>query len=210
MGATELLASSLGRKDDEPNKELAREIIRMNRTDWVAELASHVDDQDKNIQSDCLKVLYEIAEHGNPELIAPYWEIFIDLLVSKNNRLVWGAMTALDMMTLLKPKEIYSKLRIVEEGIRKGSVITIDHGVGVLAQLASFREFRKELMPKLIHELARCPIKQLPQYLERSQVAFCKQTKEDFLGIIEIRSPELERDSQVNRVVRIRKILEKI
>ena len=71
-------------------------------------------------------------------------------------------------------------------------------------------EFRKELMPKLIHELARCPIKQLPQYLERSQVAFSKQTKEDFLGIIEIRSPELERDSQVRRVVKINKILDKI
>jgi hypothetical protein len=65
-------------------------------------------------------------------------------------------------------------------------------------------------MPELINELARCPIKQLPQYLERSQIAFCKQTREDFLGIIEIRSHELERDSQVKRVGRIRKILEKI
>ena len=42
---------------------------------------------DARTAGDCMKVLYKLGTR-KPELIAPYTDVFIDLLASKNNRLV--------------------------------------------------------------------------------------------------------------------------
>ena len=73
-----------------PNIKLAEEIIRSKRHDWVKELVDNLNNKNKDIQSDCIKVLYEIGEHEAPEMNAPYAIDFVRLLESKNNRLVWG------------------------------------------------------------------------------------------------------------------------
>lgn len=88
------LASSQGISSTEPNKQLAREIVAAKDKDAVKTLAEHLGDKNKRIQSDCIKTLYEVGEQA-PELIAPYAAAFIKLLDDRNNRMVWGAMTAL-------------------------------------------------------------------------------------------------------------------
>lgn len=49
MNVLDLLASSLHRGDDKPNQELADEIIKSNRADWVKELVENLNNKDKNI-----------------------------------------------------------------------------------------------------------------------------------------------------------------
>ena len=61
MSAIDYLSTSLNQKDDIPNQELAVEIIRTKRNDWVQELVGLLKHKDKRIQSDSIKVLYEIG-----------------------------------------------------------------------------------------------------------------------------------------------------
>ena len=106
MSVISQLASSLGRRDEAPNQVLAQKIAQTRDRCSVQELVVNLSNADKNIQSDCIKVLYEIGER-DPALISGYYEEFGSLLNHKNNRLVWGAMTALDAIAEVEPKGIY-------------------------------------------------------------------------------------------------------
>src|SRR5204863_8238201 len=109
MTVLDRLASALNRRDEVPNQELARKIVETGDKAAVKELVESLHHKANNIQSDCIKVLYEIGER-RPELIARYYKDFGELLKSKNNRLVWGAMTALDTIVLKEPKGVYNML----------------------------------------------------------------------------------------------------
>lgn len=205
MKAIDLIATSLNRRDDEPNQALAVEIIKSKRNDWVKELVENLKNRDKNIQSDCIKVLYEIGERGSAEMIAPYYKEFGEVLNSRNNRLIWGTMTALDMITLINPKGIYDLLPLIIVAIDKGSVITIDHGVGILAKLASIAEYTDAAFPLLVEQLKKCPAKQLPMYAEKSVIAINAINQKQFIELIQSRIPEMDKDSQRLRLNRVLK-----
>ena len=133
----------------------------------VAEVVKNLANKNPGIQADCIKVLYEIGEK-KPELISLYAGEFISLLASKNNRLSWGAMTALDAITLQKPDIIYAalpRLREIEDG---GSVITRDHFVNMLDQASSVPKFQEKATDLLIDQLRSAPPYQLPMYAERA------------------------------------------
>ena len=200
LKATDLLASSIGRRDDNPNQELAKEIIRLKQYDWVKELVGNLNHKDKNIQSDSIKVLYEIGERGAANMISPYCFEFGEVLTSKNNRMVWGAMTALDMIASVYPKGVRDLLPTIARAIDKGSVITIDHGVGILAKLASIEQYADSAFPLLIEQLKRCPIKQLPTYIEKSEMAINEHNHNLFINLIHSRLPEVDNDSQKTKL----------
>jgi hypothetical protein len=82
------------RKDEVPNQRLARGLAETKDKKGIREIAENLWNDNPSIQSDCLQVLYEIG-YLDPKLIAGYAEDFLNLLHSKNNRLVWGSMTAL-------------------------------------------------------------------------------------------------------------------
>lgn len=204
MKAIDLIATSLNRRDDNPNQDLAVEIIKSKRNDWVKELVDNLKHKDKNIQSDCIKVLYEIGERGSADMIAPYCKDFGEILKSKNNRLIWGAMIALDTITLINPKGVYDLLPLIISAIDKGSVITIDHGVGILSQLSSIKDYTNTAYPLLIEQLKKCPSKQLPMYVEKSVIAINSTNQKQFVDLIQSRLSEMDRDSQrlrLNKVI---------
>ena len=203
MGALDLIASKINRRDDEPNKALAKEIILTKRKDWVKELVENLKNKDKNIQSDCIKVLYEIGLGGSADLIAPYYREFADLLASKNNRLIWGAMIAIDTISFEKHNEVFSLLPQLISTIEKGSVITIDCGVGILAKLSTFKQYSDVTFPLLMEQLKRCPVKQLPMYAEKTLIAANSCNTTQFVGLLEERLEEIEKDSQKTRIKKI-------
>lgn len=86
MSVLTQLATALNRKDEVPNVALAEEIVKKNDARAVRELVANLSNRDRNIQSDCIKVLYEIGER-DPKLIAKHWSAFGELLGSANNRL---------------------------------------------------------------------------------------------------------------------------
>jgi len=203
MKAIDLLATSINRRDDNPNQDLAVEIIKSKRNDWVKELVDNLKHKDKNIQSDCIKVLYEIGERGSADMIAPYCKDFGEMLKSKNNRLIWGSMIALDMITLINPKGIYDLLSLIISTIDKGSVITIDHGVGILSQLSSIMDYTDTAFPLLIEQLKKCPAKQLPMYAEKSIIAINSANQNRFVDLIQSRISEMDKDSQKQRLNKV-------
>jgi len=207
MKAIDFIATSLNKRDEKANQELALEIIKGNRHDWIKELVDNLTHKDKNIQSDCIKVLYEIGENGSPQLIVPYLKDFSNLLTSKNNRLIWGAMIAIDMIASVNPKGVFDLLPSIHKTIDKGSVITIDHGVGILAKLSAHQDFSKKTFPLLIDQLAKCPIKQLPMYAEKSLVAINQTNKKQFAEFLESRLLEIDIESQKKRIEKIIKAL---
>jgi len=69
MSVLTKLATALNRRDEIPNQALAEEIVKKHDVSAVRELVDNLSDPDKGIQSDCIKVLYEIGQR-DPKLIA--------------------------------------------------------------------------------------------------------------------------------------------
>ena len=80
------LATSLGRRDEVPNQELAAEIATNADGEAVAELVENLNHKSKDVRHDCMKVLYEVGER-KPSLIASYADQFTAFLDSKDNRM---------------------------------------------------------------------------------------------------------------------------
>lgn len=209
MTVISLLASSLGKKGDDSNIALAKEIAASNNKVAAKELVDGLLSKNKNIQSDCIKTLYEIG-YIKPELISEYYPEFIKLLTSKNNRLVWGSMIAISTITYIKHQEIFASLSKIMETVTKGSVITIDCGVEILARLNKYKNYSNKVEPLLTDILWKCPIKQLPMYIGKSLVSITKENKEIYQAIIEKRMPECDKDSQVKRLEKLSKQIAKI
>lgn len=209
MTVLNLLASTQGIKGNEANISLAKEISMSNNKSAVKELVDNLINNNKNIQSDCIKTLYEIG-YLKSELIADYYADFIKLLTNKNNRLVWGGMIAISTITDLRHQEIFTSLDKIMETVENGSVITIDCGVEILARLNKYGNYFNTTDPLLIEQLWECPIKQLPMYFEKSLISINKENKEIYKTIIEKRKTECVKDSQIKRLEKSMKQINKI
>jgi len=206
MKTIEKLASALGRRDEVPNIELAQEISASKDKKAVKELVDNLQNKNKDIQSDCIKVLYEIGAL-QPQLIAGYTENFIALLERKNNRLQWGAMTALDAITSEKPGELYAALNKIIEAADKGSVITKDHCVGILVKLAATKEYGKNAFSLLLERLMLSAPNQFPMYAEKTFEVVNKNNQSAYIKVLDSRMDDLEKDSQRKRIEKLLKKL---
>ena len=93
------------RRDEVPNQQLAQALAAQQHVAGIQEIAQNLGHENPAVQSDCLKVLYEIG-YLNPLLIADYVEDFLRLTYSHNNWLVWGSMIVLAMIAFFKGEEI--------------------------------------------------------------------------------------------------------
>ena len=203
------LSSSLGQKGNDANITLAKEIAETEDSNAIKELVENLKNKDKKIQADCIKTLYETA-YIKPDLIANYYTEFLDLLSSKNNRLVWGGMIALATITDLKNKELFESIDLISDAVNKGSVITVDSGIEIFAKLNKHSEYQDKVENLLTDQLWKCPSKQLPQYMEKSTISINEKNKEIYQKIINVRKAECEKESQVKRLDKVLKLIEKI
>lgn len=210
MSVKDQLATSLGRRDEAPNQELARAIAAASDREAVAELVRLLFSKDKNYQADALKTLYETG-YLNPALIASHWQSFLNLLSSKNNRLVWGAMIALHTISPVKPDETFQNLSTILETADKGSVITRDAAVGILINLTGHEKFAQTTFPLLLDQLLKCPPNQLPMYAENAVgIVATPDQKKALAGVLHERRADLPKESQLKRLEKVLRKLEKI
>ena len=80
------LATALKRRDETPNQLLAEEIVRTNDQYAVEELVENLRNKNRNIQSDCIKVLYEI------------WDIVIVVIILRTSSVKWLLLTRLNRL----------------------------------------------------------------------------------------------------------------
>lgn len=151
--------------------------------------------------------MYEIGAE-RPDLIADYEKEFLNLLESRNNRLVWGAMTALDYIASINPARIHKHLGKIMMASDKGSVITKDHAVGILTKLASEKKFAKDALALLLDQLRSCATNQLPMYAENACAVISENSKESFVKVLTARLGDLEKESQRKRLKKVIRKLE--
>ena len=159
--------------------------------------------RNKKVRSDCIKVLYEIGEI-KPKLIEVYVEEFVEQLSSKDNRLVWGSMTALGCIVSLRADEIWERVNTIMETTQNGSVITQDWGIRVLASVsAEKQEYAQKIFPFLMQFLSDCRPKDVPRHAESILVAANSLQYEELLRLtLETHIPQLK-PSQLKRVEKI-------
>jgi len=191
-----------GRRDERPNQDLARRLARSGDGEAIREIAENLHHPNRNIQSDCLKVLYEIG-YLNPTLIAGYVDEFQDLLNSQHNRMVWGSMIALAAVSPLKPGAIGKRLGEVIRAVEGGTLITVVWGVRVLAVVAGKeRRLRGKSLPVLKRVLRSCLPRDVPLHAESILMAIDVADRNPFLAILAARQPELSA-AQARRLRRI-------
>jgi hypothetical protein len=206
MSVLPLLASSLKRRDEVPNQELAAQIVKRHDKAAIKELVELLSKNKKDIQNDCIKVLYEVGER-NPQLIAAYIKEFVNLLESKNNRLQWGAMSALNTIASVDPKGIYTVLPVIMNAADKGSVITKDNAVAILIKLCATKQYSESAFSLLIEQLLSAPVNQLPMYAENAMTVVNPKNKTIFLKTLSSRLSDIEKESKRKRV---EKVIQKI
>lgn len=196
------LASSLGRRDEMPNIELAERIADSDDRAAVNELLKNLNNKNKDVQNDCIKVLYEIGER-KPALLYGLASDLVKFLDSKNNRLQWGAMTALNTITLEVPAEIYASLPLIIEAADKGSVITKDQAVNILIKLCTQSEYADAAFALLIEQLLSSPTNQLPMYAENALPVINDKNKALFISTLSARLNEVEKESKRKRIEKV-------
>ena len=202
MGVLERLASSQKAKSDVPNQILAAEIAQKADVEAVSELKELLNHSDAAIQSDAIKTLYEIG-YRNASLIEDFYEIFLELIESSNNRMIWGAMIALSTVAGNKAKELFPFVEKIKKAMARGSVITNDAGISVLSKIASSNaEYNRVIFPYLMGRLGECQPKFVPAYAERMADAVNAENKTEFMETIHRREPEMEA-SQKKRLAKV-------
>jgi hypothetical protein len=201
------LASSLNRRDDVPNQKLAETIAKKNDKNAIKELIENLGNSNKNIQNDCIKVLYEVGAH-KVNLVSPYIKNFVALLDSKSNRLQWGTMIVLNLITNEKPKEVYLALPKIIDIADRGSVITNDHCVNILVKLCSIKAYYEDASTLLLERLEKSPTNQLPMYAE-SAVQVIGDKKTSFIKLLTQRMKEMDKESKRIRLEKVIKRLQK-
>jgi hypothetical protein len=196
------LASSVERRDEVPNQELAKKIVENNDEVAVQELIENLQHKSTAIQNDCIKVLYEIGGL-NPGLIAAYSKTFIALLDHKSNRLQWGAMTALYAIVKETPRSIYGELSRIVEAADSGSVITKDYAVRILISLCAFKAYANDAFALLNEQLLNSPTNQLPMYAELAIPVINDNNKSVFIKTLMSRLGDIEKDSKRKRVEKV-------
>jgi hypothetical protein len=206
MSVLNRLASSLGQRDEVPNQELARDLAAKKDRTGIHEIAENLWNKDKNIQADCIKVLYEVG-YLEPKLIADYAEDFVKLLRSKNNRLVWGGMTALAEVAKANPDAVFKHLDEVKKAKETGSVITVDNAIATLAYTAAGNEkYNNAIFPYLLKHLSGCRPKEVPQHAEKTLPAVNSSNKVDFIKVLEKRIEDLSGSG----LTRLKKVIKQV
>lgn len=175
-----------------PNRALAEKLVKEKNTQGMEEMISYVNNKNKSIASDCLAVLY-ISSYSQPSLIADYVPTFLNLLKSKNNRMVWGSMIALANIAHLKTAELFKEIDFILSTIRTGTLITEVWGIKLLANLSQHEAtYKAKLLPILFNYLEGCrPIDFASRVEVIAKTIHSDEEKEVVHRIIKLKSTEL-------------------
>jgi hypothetical protein len=191
MSVIDKLAHSLGRRDEVPNVELARDLAVKKDKKGIREIAENLWNKDKNIQADCIKVLYEVGVI-DPNLIADFADDFVKCFKSRNNRLVWGGMTALAEVAKANPDAVFKDLDAIKKAKETGSVITVDNAISTLAfTAAANNKYNEVIFPYLLKHLSSCRPKEVPQHAEKTMPAINTSNKAGFIKVLDKRMEDL-------------------
>lgn len=192
-------SSSLDRRDQGPNEEIAQQIVDGEGGKLLEEVVQVI--QSKAVtrtKNDAVMVLMAISRI-NPKMLVNQADLFIHLLESKSNRQVWGSMIALANMASLVKEKIKPHLAKILQAMDEGTVVTRDHGFSILTEL--YKEDRTGDLLALIHEqLLNAPPNQVGQYTEKFMEVVRREDIPAFVEALEVRGRELINEHHLKRL----------
>jgi hypothetical protein len=203
MSVLDKLAGALGRNDERSNVELAQALAAKPDRKAIAELAAALSGGTTAQQNDAIKVLSEIGER-KPELVAQHAAAFFALLKSRNNRNVWGAMSAIATIAAAEPKLVGTELKAILTAADKGSVIAKDKATAILSSLAQAGD--KAAVAALLERLPEAAPNQFPMYAEMALPAVQNggpAAETEFRTILERRLATIEQPAKRARVEKV-------
>lgn len=201
MTVLDRLAGALDRRDERPNVALAEALAASGDVSAIGELIGALKSGEARMKSDAIKVLYEIGER-RPELIAPYAEVFLDLLASRTNRQVWGAMQALEAIASERPETLLKELPAIIAAADQGSVIAKDSCTTILVKLAAAGH-GDVTVPILVERLKTAAPNQFPAYAEETASVISEREKPGFLAVLKSRIGQIGQRSKRERLERL-------
>jgi hypothetical protein len=209
MSFLDKIAYYQNRRDEVPNKLLAKELADTKNAQGIKEIVANLENKNKNIRSDCLKVLYEIG-YLDPGLIADYTTAFLKQVNSKDNRMVWGTMIALATIADRHPHEIWPQIDDILRITESGTVITLVWGMRLLARVAAADErYKEKIFPFLLVQIQTCIPRDVPTHTESILPAVDRKNKVELLSILESRRAEMT-PAQLTRFRRALKLVNQI
>lgn len=195
------LSSSLGRRDEGPNRALADQLARGRDTALVAELVALCSDSRAAIRRDAAKCLAALAARA-PDLVAPHVPALGPSLDAREGVVVWSLMETLSRVAPVDPRAVFALLPGIIRASDCGSVIARDHAVRVLTHFLSDPRRRARVLEPLARILRTCPLLQFPTYVELVLDAAPPDKRAAFVAITCERMRELARPSSIRRVER--------
>lgn len=178
------LASALNRNDEQPNIALAEALAKSGDANDIAELADLLTSGAKPIRHDAIKTLYELGER-RPDLIAPYLDQLIDLLTTKDNRMLWGTMSALAALAPTHAEPLMPHLNQILDAADRSSVISKDKCMVILAALNSDARFTNIVTPVILDRLRNAAVNQTPMYAELTAPTIAPSDVPAFRSVVE-------------------------
>ncbi len=177
------LAHAQGRRDEEPNILLADDLVMLKDTKGISQIAQIASTGKRQAQGDAIKVLYEIGVR-DPKLLLPHIQLLIDLLQSKNNRVVWGTLTALAAIVDIAPDSVTKHLLAILRAADEGSVIAKDQAMQILITMLTKPDFARIAVDHIFSRLETSAVNQLPMYAERVYLALDVRDHSQFHQIL--------------------------
>ncbi|MBN2878354.1 MAG: hypothetical protein JXN65_01880 [Clostridia bacterium] len=204
----EFLSSAQNTNVQQANIDLAKMLAESKDANLIREIAENLHNKDKAVAGDCIKVLYELGKL-KPELIAGYIADYLELLSSKNNRMVWGAMYAIAQSAPYRIKEVNDNFNMIIKAYETGSVITIDSAIVVFANVAKASvPNSKKAFDIIIKHLKTCRPKEIPQHSKKAFLCINSENCDEFESVLTERYSELSA-SQKKRVDKVLAKIEK-
>lgn len=200
-GLVARLSSSLGRRDDGPNRELACELAAARDKAGVRELVALCAASEKAVRRDAASAFSELAGRA-PALARPHLDAAAKLVERGEGPTVWCAMQVFSAVAAEDPAAVAPYLALITAAAAGDSVIARDHAVRVLARLSRESDTEAAAAQALLGILKTCPIMQLATYVETALSAVLPKRRAAFMAVAHARLPELTRPTQVKRVLR--------
>jgi len=206
MSIASKLASAQERRDQDLNIALAEHIAQSGSASDVMELLAFAQTGARPQKHDAIKTLYEIGKRA-PDLIAPHLDAFADLIAGKDNRMVWGGMTAIAVITPWNTKPVHAHLDQIIKAADRGSVIAKDQAISILVALMADADLETEIAPILLDRIRFAAVNQLPMYAELAKPALEGLYSAELKSVLTARLSETMPDSKRRRVEKVLKAL---
>lgn len=200
MAVQDLLSSSLGRNDQEPNRQLASRIAETEDESQLKELVSFFETTTKkSLQNDCALALAWLAGL-KPGMMVPYADLLTKNLKHPVNRVVFGSMIGLSGIAHLVQDKMYQALPDILDAMDVGTVVTRDHGYRILIVLYENNKYKEDVFPLILEQLMKAPSNQLGQYTEKLMVVLESKHVKDTIRVLEERQEDIVNPHHISRL----------